>query len=128
VNFKEYDAMVYATARQYDDSDPKATDGSHIPAYSALGLAGEAGEVVELVKKAWRKKTPMNRVQVALELGDVLWYIARMSSMLNLSLEDVAKLSMSKLTGRVDVGKDSDAEFMRARDLLESLDADKAAK
>ncbi len=81
--------------------------GSNV-VYPALGLAGEAGEVVEKVKKLWRNRGITAAVQmseedkrkIADELGDVLWYIAAMCFELGIPLEKVAAWNIEKLTDR----------------------------
>ena len=63
--------------------------------YPALGLAGEAGEVANKVKKIYRddggQVTEDRRAQVAKELGGVLWYAAAVCTDLNLNMGDVAR-------------------------------------
>lgn len=72
--------------------------------YPALGLGGEAGEVLEKVKKCYRdldgKLTPQVTQQIALELGDVLWYVAALARDLGISLDSIAELNVNKLTRR----------------------------
>ena len=72
--------------------------------YPALGLAGETGEVCEKLKKAIRDEggtiTPERKALLAKELGDVLWYIAALSTELGLSLEEIASGNLSKLAAR----------------------------
>ena len=41
----------------------------------ALGLAGESGEVCDLLKKHWGHRQPLDREKLKKELGDVLWYV-----------------------------------------------------
>ena len=78
------------------------------PIYPTLGLAGEAGEVAEKVKKVIRDKNgvfdPTSKNQIMLELGDVLWYIAQLSSELGFDLESVAEANISKLSSRATRG------------------------
>jgi NTP pyrophosphatase (non-canonical NTP hydrolase) len=73
-------------------------------AYPALGLAGEAGEVAEHVKKAIRDDagtvSDERRAAMTKELGDVLWYVAQLASELELELEDVAAQNLEKLRSR----------------------------
>jgi NTP pyrophosphatase (non-canonical NTP hydrolase) len=73
-------------------------------AYPALGLAGEAGEVAEHAKKAVRDDggsiSEERRAAMAKELGDVLWYVAQLTSELGLELEDVARANLEKLGSR----------------------------
>lgn len=76
--------------------------------YCALGLAGEAGEVANKVKKVLRdsngKITPQIAASVASELGDVLWYVACLAYELNWDLSDVARLNTEKLNKRKEAG------------------------
>lgn len=72
--------------------------------YPILGLVGESGEVAEKVKKVIRDEnssiTDKKREELKKELGDVLWYLANFATELNLSLNDIAKLNIKKLTSR----------------------------
>lgn len=67
--------------------------------YCALGISGESGEVAEKIKKLIRDGV-FETALVLKELGDVLWYVARLSKELNASLEDVATMNIAKLTDR----------------------------
>jgi NTP pyrophosphatase (non-canonical NTP hydrolase) len=73
-------------------------------AYVGLGLAGEAGEVAEKIKKIVRDSAGVigttNRLAVAKELGDVLWYIAQVATEFGLSFADVAEQNLEKLASR----------------------------
>jgi NTP pyrophosphatase (non-canonical NTP hydrolase) len=71
----------------------------HKVVYPALGLAGEAGEVAEKVKK-WIRDGVLDPDAVKKELGDVLWYLAALAGDLNLSLSDVAEANVRKLESR----------------------------
>lgn len=77
--------------------------------YPVLGLAGEAGEVAEKIKKVLRDDngviTDQKREDVKKELGDVLWYIAQVATELNMSLEDVASHNIEKLSSRKEKGQ-----------------------
>ena len=68
--------------------------------YYALGLVGEAGEVAEKVKKVYRDKIRIDNVAIAREIGDVLWYAARLAETLGMSLDEVARLNIEKLIDR----------------------------
>lgn len=91
--------------------------------YPVLGLAEEAGEVVGKVAKFIRKSDGLDpkkamdlfpnamvdtisqfRNDLAKELGDVLWMVAATASEYGLSLEDIAKMNIDKLTDRKDRG------------------------
>ena len=76
----------------------------HAVVYPALGLAGEAGEVVEKIKKVMRNQagnfSEMDKQNIAAELGDVLWYLAQISQQLGLSLSEIAYQNLTKLQDR----------------------------
>tara|TARA_R100001086_G_scaffold238049_1_gene162499 strand:+ start:464 stop:856 length:393 start_codon:yes stop_codon:yes gene_type:complete len=77
--------------------------------YPALGLAAEAGEVANKVKKLARDgeaSLPENwREQVAAEIGDVLWYCAALAHDLDMSLSVIAAHNKEKLASRKQRGK-----------------------
>lgn len=81
----------------------------HGVVYPALGLAGEAGEVAEKVKKLIRddnlKLSDEKKSELKKELGDVLWYVAQLATELDLSLNDIAYTNLEKLASRADRGK-----------------------
>jgi NTP pyrophosphatase (non-canonical NTP hydrolase) len=70
--------------------------------YPALGLAGEAGEVADKVKKIIRDKRDDARFkgEIAKEIGDVLWYCAVLADDLGFSLQQVAEMNIYKLKSR----------------------------
>lgn len=77
--------------------------------YPTLGLMGEAGEVSEKIKKVIRddggKITPEKREEVKKELGDVLWYLAQLSTELGIKFSEVAEGNLEKLASRKTRGK-----------------------
>jgi len=84
-----------------------ATDPDFL--YYALKLAGEAGEVAEKIGKLMRDNNGFVddkfREEIAKELGDVLWYLARLSTRFNLDFDkDVAQRNLDKLFSRRDRG------------------------
>lgn len=67
--------------------------------YCALGLGGEAGETLEKVKK-WHRDGDVDGKSVALELGDVLYYLTRLANIFGYTLEDIQRLNVEKLNSR----------------------------
>jgi NTP pyrophosphatase (non-canonical NTP hydrolase) len=72
---------------------------AHSLLYPALGLAGEAGEVANKIKKMLRDNK-FDRDGVAAELGDVLWYVSALARDLNVDLNALAMQNLEKLYGR----------------------------
>lgn len=70
----------------------------------ALGLAGEAGETAELIKKHLYHRAPLDKEKVRKELGDVLWYVATLAHAAGLTLSDVALGNVDKLRTRYPEG------------------------
>ena len=71
----------------------------HAVIYPALGLAAEAGEVANKVKKILRDGT-FDREAIADEVGDCLWYIAALCRDLNVDMADLAQKNLDKLNDR----------------------------
>lgn len=70
----------------------------------AMGVAGEAGEVVEKWKKIVAYKDGVvsdeDLAELGKELGDVVWYIAVMADSLGLSFDDIMEKNLAKLKSR----------------------------
>ena len=106
MNFDEYQVK----AAKYDlfihDDDILLMENLSEAAFveKVLGLAGEAGETADKVKKIIRdrngKASDEDVNAVKKELGDVLWYIANISRYLDISLSDVAQTNLDKLASR----------------------------
>ena len=81
---------------------------SHKITYPALGMAGEAGEVANKVKKIIRdgkKSLPDDwQQQLASEIGDVLWYCAALARDLDMSLATIMAANLDKLKARQEQG------------------------
>jgi NTP pyrophosphatase (non-canonical NTP hydrolase) len=81
--------------------------------WTALGLAGETGEVVELAKKGIFHQHGIDKERFKKELGDCLWYIAGLCTKLGLSLEDVMQDNIQKLMVRYPDGYSSEDSVAR---------------
>ena len=66
----------------------------------ALGLAGEAGEVVDDIKKRYYHGRTIDENHTLEELGDVMWYVANIATQMGASLEDIMVNNVEKLTKR----------------------------
>ncbi|MCA1589624.1 MAG: nucleoside triphosphate pyrophosphohydrolase family protein [Acidobacteria bacterium] len=96
MNFEEYQQAASQTALY-----PKRLANLEYP---TLGLAGEAGEVANIVKKIQRDHAgEINdgvRAKLKDELGDVLWYISACADELGLTLGEIADFNVNKLARR----------------------------
>lgn len=101
MTFEEYQKKSRKTAK-YPDADSNFV-------YPTLGLAGEAGEVADKIKKIIRddggEVLPEKKKELAGELGDVLWYVSQVATELGLSLEEIAEKNIEKLYSRLERGK-----------------------
>lgn len=77
--------------------------------YPTIGLSGEIGEVANKIKKLIRDDnseiSEERRAEIKHELGDVLWYIAQLSTELGLKLSNIAEDNLEKLKSRTDRNK-----------------------
>lgn len=81
-----------------------------------LGIAGEAGEVADLLKKHLGHGHFLDKEKLTLELGDVLWYVAAIARMHGIPLSVVAKRNDQKLTQRYPNGFCSQDSINRVED------------
>lgn len=105
MTLNEYAALAQRTSNQKSPSG-KLENG-------CLGLAGEAGEVCDVLKKYLYQGHELDRVKMALELGDVLWYVVETAAGLELTLEDIARKNIAKLERRYPHGFDSERSVNR---------------
>ncbi len=100
MTFTKYQRTVLARAK-YPNVGDNIT-------YPTLGLCGESGEFAEKLKKSMRDKdgelSPDDRLAMAKELGDVLWYVAACARELGYTLQNIAELNMEKTAGRLERG------------------------
>lgn len=95
MNFNDYQQQAVATAIY----------GAGVTLmYPSLGLAGEAGEVCNKVKKIFRDDngvvTEEKREALKGEIGDCLWYLAALARDLGISLAEAAAENINKLLSR----------------------------
>ena len=80
-----------------------------------MGLCGEAGECIDLVKKHLHQGHELDAKAIAKELGDVAWYLAETAYALDLSLEDILRGNLEKLKSRYPQGFESDRSINREK-------------
>lgn len=93
IGFNDYQKLASRTRKVFDNNKDMQTD-------VGLGLAGEAGEVADIIKKHLAGAKQLDPIHLKEELGDVLWYIAEACDCFGFSLEEVAKGNIEKLAKR----------------------------
>ena len=78
-----------------------------------LGLAGEAGEVADMIKKFLHQGHPLDEHKLIEELGDIAWYVALGATVAGVTLEEILKRNVDKLLGRYPDGFDPDRSLHR---------------
>ena len=97
MNFQEYNERLAVIRAQFGlDRDKEIV-------VSTMGLAGECGEVCELIKKDIRDKS-IDKTALKKELGDTLAYLTNIANMYDFSLEDIAIANLDKLEDRMKRG------------------------
>ena len=71
---------------------------------SVMGLCGESGEAIDIVKKWFAQGHELDREHLKKELGDIAWYLAEAATALDLELEDVLSANIEKLKNRYPEG------------------------
>lgn len=79
-----------------------------------MGLNGEAGEAIDILKKYLFHGHPLDKDHLAKELGDTAWYLAVSADALGVELEDVFQMNIDKLKARYPDGFDSERSQHRA--------------
>lgn len=82
---------------------------------SVMGLCGESGEAIDLVKKWLMQGHPLDKEHLAKELGDVAWYLAEAATALDIPLEDILRGNIEKLKKRYPDGFDSEKSIVRLK-------------
>lgn len=109
MHFNDYQDFTKTTAKYLEVFRKRfgdETGSEHL--YGALGLNGEAGEVADKIKKLFRDRNGEADAvfieEIKKELGDVLWYVARIADDFDIPLEEVARGNVQKLSSRKDRG------------------------
>ena len=79
-----------------------------------MGLCGESGEVIDIVKKHLAQGHELDKEKIIKELGDVAWYMAEIATVLDVELEDVLVQNIEKLKKRYPEGFSTEKSVNRA--------------
>lgn len=105
MDMREYQALAQRTSNAKTRSG-KLENG-------CLGLAGESGEVCDLLKKYLFQGHELDREKMADELGDVQWYVVETAVGLGFTLEEIAERNIEKLKKRYPQGFDAERSVHR---------------
>ena len=93
MDLNEYQRLAARTIGQNRTPDQQLCN-------AALGIAGEAGEVADTMKKHLFHGFPLDRDALVKELGDCLWYIAMLGTALGIDLDEIGRTNIEKLRRR----------------------------
>lgn len=82
--------------------------------HAAIGVSGEAGEILDAIKKTWVYGQPLDRENLIEELGDIEFYLQALRSLLNVPRGEVLQANMTKLRKRYPTGYSDKAAQARA--------------
>lgn len=105
MTINEYQKNALRTAGTENDVD--------LLVNGVMGLAGESGECVDIVKKALFQGHALDKKHLAEELGDVAWYLAVCAHAIDYDLESVLQMNVDKLRKRYPTGFDSNRSVNR---------------
>lgn len=82
--------------------------------HAAMGIAGEAGEVLDIIKKVTMTGHPLDVEKLVKELGDIEFYMERMRQLIGISRELILNINQTKLDTRYRKGYSDQASIDRA--------------
>jgi len=106
MTLNEYQELAQRTSNRALDAKGHLFNG-------VLGLAGEAGECADLVKKHYFQDGRLFVDALEDELGDVMWYVAETARAMGLTLEEVARHNVEKLRKRYPEGFEAQRSLHR---------------
>lgn len=128
MNEQDYDRMTVALSKAGSDIinelSPEKADLLHM----AVGVAGEAGELLDAVKKATIYNKTLDRENMVEELGDLEFYMSRIRQLLGVSRDEVLENNYAKLSKRYAKGQYSNKQAQERadkEDALDNIEADK---
>ena len=83
---------------------------------SLMGLCGESGEAIEILKKHLFHGKELDREHLIKELGDVAWYLAEAATALDMPLDDILERNIEKLRARYPDGVSRERAITRSED------------
>lgn len=102
----EYQKLAMATLNP-------ALDKKDVLINGVMGLCGESGEVIDIVKKHLAQGHDLDVAKIAKELGDVAWYLAETAYAIGYDLETVCQMNIDKLNRRYPHGFSTERSLKR---------------
>lgn len=102
----EYQKLAMATL------NPKLSK-QDILVNAVMGLCGESGEAIDIVKKHLHQGHDLDREKLTKELGDIAWYLAEAAYALDIPLAEVLEGNIAKLKARYPEGFDTEKSIHR---------------
>ncbi len=106
MTLNEYQALAAVTLNKELSRENMLQNG-------VMGLCGESGEAIDIVKKHLFHSHPLDRDALVKELGDVAWYLAECATALDISLDEVCERNIEKLKKRYPEGFSSERSINR---------------
>ena len=106
MNINEYQLLAMTTLNP-------ALDKKDVLINSVMGLCGESGEAIDIVKKWLAQGHELDREHLAKELGDIAWYLAEAATALDIPLEDILQANIDKLKKRYPEGFETKRSLVR---------------
>ena len=82
---------------------------------SVMGLCGESGEAIDIVKKWLAHGHELDKEHLEKELGDIAWYLAEAATALDLPLESIFQANIDKLKKRYPEGFDTERSMIHPK-------------
>lgn len=82
---------------------------------SVMGLCGESGEAIDIVKKWMAQGHEFDKEHFAKELGDIAWYLAEAATVIDMPLEDILQANIDKLKQRYPEGFEKERSLTRLK-------------
>lgn len=83
---------------------------------SVMGLCGESGEAIDIVKKWFAHGHELDTEHFKKELGDIAWYLAEAATAIGVNLEDILNANIEKLKKRYPEGFENERSIKRSED------------
>ena len=106
MNVNEYQRLAMTTL------NPELTK-REVLINSVMGLCGESGEAIDIVKKWMAQGHELDKAHLAKELGDIAWYLAEAATALDAQLDDIFAANLEKLRRRYPEGFDTEKSIHR---------------